>query len=143
MIGRGDAAYEVDVSVPQFQRESPVRSLDILLVEDEAEFRQVVARNLIGRGHRVREAATASQAIEMATASAPDLMLLDINLPDRSGWDVFRELQWRRVEIATVVVSAVRVSPARLAEFKPLAYLPKPFPLESLLRIVEGVSEPR
>ena len=35
-----------------------------------------------------------------------------------------------------VVLSAVRVSPRRLAEFRPLAYLPKPFPLDSLLRLV-------
>ena len=143
MIGGGDGANEVRVSVPAFPRESVNRSLDILLVEDEAELRQVIARNLTGRGHLVREAATASQAIEMATAIPPDLMLLDINLPDQSGWDVLRELRRRGTEIVTVVVSAVRVSPSRLAEFELLAYLPKPFPLESLLRIVEGVAELR
>jgi hypothetical protein len=39
--------------------------------------------------------------------------------------------------VPTIIVSAVRVSEERLAEFKPKAYLPKPFPLEALLRIVE------
>jgi hypothetical protein len=40
--------------------------------------------------------------------------------------------------VPVVIVSAVRVSPGHLAEFRPLAYLPKPFPLESLIRIVGG-----
>lgn len=111
--------------------------LRVLLVEDEIPFRQVIERNLTGRGHTVLKAATASDAIDTALNSRPDLMLLDINLPDRSGWDVLRELHGRGVDIPTVVVSAVRVSPARLAEFKPLAYLPKPFPLDALLRVVD------
>ena len=118
-------------------------SLRVLLVEDEAPFRQVIERNLTGRGHVVLEAVTASEAIEAALDSRPDLILLDINLPDRSGWDVLRELRRRGIQIPTVVVSAVRVSPARLAEFKPLAYLPKPFPLEALLRVVEEVPAKR
>ncbi len=116
-------------------------SLRVLLVEDEASFRQVIGRNLSSRGHEVLEAATASEAIKAALESSPDLLLLDINLPDRSGWDVLRELRGRGIEVPTVVVSAVRVSPTRLAEFKPLAYLPKPFPLDALLRVVEEVRE--
>ena len=64
-------------------------------------------------------------------------MLLDINLPDRSGWDVLRDLRGGQGG-ATVIISAVRVSADRLAEFRPLAYLPKPFPLEALLRLVAG-----
>jgi DNA-binding response OmpR family regulator len=93
----------------------------ILIVEDEPTLRRVIARNLTER---------------------PDLMLLDINLPDHTGWDVLRTLRSRGVEVPTVVVSAVRVGQNRIDEFRPLAYLPKPFPLEALLRIVEGVCRP-
>jgi len=108
----------------------------ILLVEDEAMLRRVIARNLRGRGFAVREAELANDAIAMALVQAPDLMLLDINLPDRTGWDVLRELRQRGLTIPTIIVSAVRVSQSRLDEFHPLAYLPKPFLLEALLRIV-------
>ncbi len=108
----------------------------ILIVEDEALLRQVIARNLRGRGFEVREAELAADAIAMAVLEPPDLMLLDINLPDRTGWDVLRELRTRGLAIPTIIVSAVRVSQSRLDEFHPLAYLPKPFPLEALLRIV-------
>jgi len=109
----------------------------ILVVEDEARLRAIIARNLTARGHTVREAATAGDALAALNAELPDLLLLDINLPDRTGWDVMRELAARGQQVPTVILSAVRVSPARLAEFRPLAYLPKPFPVEALLRLLD------
>jgi DNA-binding response OmpR family regulator len=116
----------------------------ILVVDDEEALRHLIRRNLEVRGNEVREAATAEEAIEAISSDRPDLLLLDLNLPDRSGWDVLRVLRERGIELPTVVISAVRVVPARLAEFRPMGYLPKPFPLEALLRLVaEGAtSEP-
>ena len=108
----------------------------IILVEDEAPLPRLIHRNLAGRGHEVREATTAAQAVAALSEEKPDLLLLDINLPDRSGWDVLRELRRQHCEVPTVVVSAVRCGQDRLEEFRPIAYLPKPFPLEALLRIV-------
>jgi DNA-binding response OmpR family regulator len=112
------------------------RYRSVLLVEDEATFRRVIARNLSGRGLLVREVGTAAEAVAVSAADRPDLMLLDINLPDHSGWDVMRELRRLGIDVPTIVVSAVRVSQSRLEEFHPMAYLPKPFPLEALLRLV-------
>jgi hypothetical protein len=43
--------------------------------------------------------------------------------------------------VPTIVISAVRMTQSRLGEFRPLAYLPKPFPLEALLRLVFGAQE--
>jgi DNA-binding response OmpR family regulator len=113
----------------------------ILVVEDEATLRHVITRNLEARGHSVRGAETATEALGHLSDWTPDLMLLDINLPDRSGWDVLRELREHGMQVPTVIVSAVRVSPARLAEFRPLAHLPKPFPLDALLRLVDSEEE--
>ncbi len=115
-----------------------MRYHSILIVEDEAALRQVIAKNLRARGHEVAEAETAEQALAHLAVSPPDLMLLDINLPDRSGWDILRTLKNGQREVPTVIVSAVHVTSARLAEFRPLAYLAKPFPLEALLRIIES-----
>jgi DNA-binding response OmpR family regulator len=120
----------------------PKRYGTILVVEDEATFSQVVTRNLEARGHAVLRAETATEALRHLSDSMPDLMLLDINLPDRSGWDVLRELRDRGTQVPTVIVSAVRVNPARLEEFQPVAYLPKPFPLDALLRLVDAEEEP-
>lgn len=109
----------------------------VLIIEDEPVLRSVIARNLAAHGCDVREAGTVAEAIEQLS-SETDLILLDINLPDRTGWEVLRYLQREGRDVPTVIVSAVRVSPDRLAEFKPLAYLPKPFPIEALLRVVLG-----
>ena len=72
----------------------------ILVVEDEATLRQVITRNLEARGHAVRGAETATEALRHLSDRTPDLMLLDINLPDRSGWDVLRELREHHIEAA-------------------------------------------
>jgi CheY-like chemotaxis protein len=114
----------------------------VLLVEDEPVLRRVLARNLTGRGLDVREAGTAAAALAEVASEKPDLLLLDINLPDRSGWDVMREMNRCGTGVPTIVVSAVRVSQSRMDEFHPLAYLPKPFTIEALLRLVFKTPEP-
>jgi len=111
----------------------------VLVVQDAAAFRRIIVRNLASRGVGVREVQTVDQAVAAVAKERPDLLLLDVNLPDRSGWGVLRELRRCGIELPTVVVSAVRVPASRLEEFRPLAYFPKLSPLEALLRLVVGV----
>jgi DNA-binding response OmpR family regulator len=112
----------------------------VLLVEDEPRLRMIVRSNLEHRGVEVSEARDVAEALAEIEANPPDLVLLDINLPDRTGWDVLRDLRATGPLPPTVVVSAVRVAPDRLREFGVLAYLPKPFPIDALVRlVVEGV----
>ena len=124
----------------------------ILLVEDDEGLCEVVERNLQARGYEVRVAADVQSALEQLRSTQFDLIFLDINLPDQTGWDVLRiaenehflhpvEVEGQGQKLPVVVLSAVRVSPARLAEFHPLAYLPKPFPLEALLRLAAEATE--
>ena len=73
-----------------------------------------------------------------------DLILLDINLPDQSGWDVLRRLREDpqlalRPPPAVIVMTAVRPHDKRLVEFHPDAVLLKPFPIDALLRLSERV----
>jgi DNA-binding response OmpR family regulator len=123
----------------------------ILLVEDDAALRDLLSRNLQVRGHEVRVAEDAQAALAYLHAAPFDLIVLDINLPDQTGWEVLRAAQREgclphEVEgdkLPVVVLSAVRVSPGRLAEFRPLAYLPKPFPIEALLRLAAEAASRR
>jgi len=115
----------------------------VVIVEDDVTLRRIIARNLTQRGVLVTETGSAEEAMDAVQVERPDLFLLDVNLPNRSGWDVLRDLRRRGIEVPTVIISAVRANPSRLEGFQPLAYLPKPFPLEALLRLVIGSSEDR
>jgi DNA-binding response OmpR family regulator len=110
----------------------------VLLVEDDASLNDVIGRNLARRGLEVRTETTVSDALRAVAKMRPDLILLDINLPDRSGWELLRALHGQGIEIPTIIISATRCTPERLIEFKPVAFLPKPFPLDALLRLVVG-----
>src|ERR1700730_12443401 len=110
----------------------------VLLVEDEATLRGIMARNLSARGHEVAEAGCVGEALDRLNEEQPDLLLLDINLPDRTGWDLLQHLRAKDNQVPVVIVTAVRMNPTRLAEFKPLACLPKPFPLEAMTGGVTG-----
>ena len=60
----------------------------ILLVEDEPNVRKLVAVNLVQRGHQVLEAENGQQALKYINDQKPALMVLDIKLPDITGWDI-------------------------------------------------------
>ena len=65
----------------------------ILLVEDDSLLRHAFRLLLEDAGYRIHEAGTAHEAIEKARSSAPDLILLDLGLPDAPGLDVVRTLR--------------------------------------------------
>jgi DNA-binding response OmpR family regulator len=111
----------------------------VLVVEDDDQLRRIITSNLAARGHAVRQVPDASTALAALAEERPDLLILDINLPDRTGWDVLRDAQLPD-DVRVLMLTAVPVSPRRLAEFRPVAYLPKPFSLEALLRLAESSS---
>jgi DNA-binding response OmpR family regulator len=126
----------------------------ILLVEDNAILCDLLRRNLEARAHSVCVADDARTALVCLRTTLFDLVILDINLPDQTGWEVLRIAQREgRLRphlldgevpcLPVVVVSAVRASLSRLKEFPLLAYLPKPFPMEALLRLAEEAAQRR
>ena len=111
----------------------------VLVVEDDEQLRRIITSNLVARGHAVRQASDASTALTALAEERPDLLILDVNLPDRTGWDVLRDARLPD-DVRVLMLTAVPVSPRRMAELRPVAYLPKPFPLEALLRLAESSS---
>lgn len=68
-------------------------TLRILLVEDNAENRDMLSRRLVRRGHSVEFAVDGAEAISMATSNLPDLILMDLSLPIIDGWEATRRLK--------------------------------------------------
>ncbi|WP_410586434.1 response regulator transcription factor [Amycolatopsis sp. lyj-23] len=68
----------------------------LLVVDDEATVRELLSAALRFAGFRVTSAATAGEAVAAATAEPPDLVLLDVMLPDLDGFEVVRRLRERR-----------------------------------------------
>lgn len=111
----------------------------LLLVEDDEALRSIEARHLRARGWVVTEASSAEEAaMALATGPRPSLVLLDINLPGGTGWDLLRGGALGGLEAPpVVVVTATTIGPRRLREFGVAGYLPKPFALETLLEVCE------
>jgi DNA-binding response OmpR family regulator len=114
----------------------------VLIVDDEDRLRSVLARYLRARGHHVIEASSAADAREALITNPIDVLLLDINLADDTGWDVMRWLDAEANHVArqplVVIVSAAPPSPKRLAQFQPDGILNKPFSIDALARLVES-----
>ncbi len=64
----------------------------ILVVEDEANVRKLVTVNLMSRGHAVDEAQDVQQALARLQSHSFDLIVLDIKLPDFTGWDLLAKI---------------------------------------------------
>ena len=65
----------------------------ILLVEDNELNRDMLSRRLVRRGYEVEIAVDGREGLSMASASSPDLILLDLSLPEMDGWEVLRRLK--------------------------------------------------
>ena len=115
--------------------------MKVLLVEDEAALADVIARNLRARQYEVAVAQSAAEAIASMAERWPDVLVLDINLPDLTGWEILRRLTaLDRRRIHVIIISAAPISPKRIDEFKPLRTLQKPFPIAALVRMLSEVA---
>ncbi len=82
---------------------------------------------------------TARDAVASIAANRPDALVLDVNLPDETGWQVLRNIDAGDLQrMHVVVISAAPISPRRIEEFKPARSLLKPFPIDALARAIEN-----
>lgn len=115
------------------------RGRAVLLVEDEEPLRTILSRSIQQRGYSLAAVDSVGAAIAQMMTHIPDVIVLDINLPDGTGWEILRWLRAVDQWPAVIVCSALPPSPKRVAEFHPDAILTKPFPMDCLLDLVATV----
>src|SRR4051794_7757643 len=117
--------------------------MQILLVEDDPDIRITLEQNLGDAGYAVSAAGTAEDALRLAAASVPDLVLLDLMLPDRPGSEVCRTLRTNPStrDVPVIMVTARSSEDDRIAGFEQGAddYIGKPFSMRELLLRIEAV----
>ena len=110
----------------------------ILIVEDSTPLAEALERTLALEGHQVLLATRALEALARAKHEPPDLVVLDLGLPDRDGYHVLRELRGRGEECPVLILSARSLESDKVEGFRLGAddYVTKPFgALELLARI--------
>ena len=117
----------------------------ILVVDDEPDIRQTLRVILETAGYRVSEAGDANEALRMAKATPPDLILLDLNMPGPSGHAVLKELKANPGFKASIIVLTAETDMANLdASISEGvdAYMTKPFTRDLLLGKVTELLPP-
>jgi CheY-like chemotaxis protein len=119
----------------------------ILVVDDTPALLDIIRKCLEEEGYRVRTCLESRYAVDLARADPPDVIMLDVVMPEVSGWEVLARLREDPAFARTpVIVCTAYVAEAlgRLAELKGpdqhLGLLPKPFELEELIEVVASVT---
>jgi two-component system KDP operon response regulator KdpE len=106
----------------------------ILLIEDEAPIRHFLRTSLTGEHYRVAEAETGGLGIRLAAQQPPDLVILDLGLPDMDGQDVLRQLrEWLRAPIVILTARDQEKQKVTALDNGADDYLTKPFSTPELL----------
>jgi len=114
-------------------------SLKVLVIDDEPPIRKLLRMGLGTQGYQTIDAPNAKTALELM-AEAPDLVILDLGLPDMQGLDLLREIRSRREDLPIVVLSS-RGDEAAKVEALDLGaddFVTKPFGMEELLARVRA-----
>ena len=119
--------FFVEIPMPP---DSPI----VLIIEDESAIRKSVAASLNLQGYRTMEADSGKTGVMSAHSQPPDVILLDLGLPDMDGIEVVRQIrEWTKIPI--IVVSARGQSADKVAalDLGSNDYLTKPFDIDELL----------
>lgn len=107
---------------------------EILLIDDEIQIRKLLEINLESNGYKVLLAATGKEGLIMAANHPPELILLDIGLPDRSGHEILKELRnWYNKSIIVLSVLNNETDIVSALDNGATDYLTKPFRTNELL----------
>jgi DNA-binding response OmpR family regulator len=125
---------------------SAVAKADILIVEDDPHIAELLQFYLSSQGYAVRTTAYGREALALCNESPPDLLLLDVRLPDMSGYDVGRQLRRNPLtrDLPIIVLTAFSERRDRiiaLGEIKAQYFVGKPFDIEEVATIIANQLE--
>jgi two-component system KDP operon response regulator KdpE len=106
----------------------------VLVIEDEQPIRRFLRAALANEGYRVSEAATGTEGLRLATSQPPDLIILDLGLPDLDGQDVLRQLRdWYSAPVIVLSARDQEVQKIQALDHGADDYVTKPFGIGELL----------
>jgi two-component system KDP operon response regulator KdpE len=113
----------------------------VLLVDDDATLRQTLGIGLRAAGHAVLIAGDGRTALQAAREDRPDIVVLDLGLPDLSGFDVLRRLRaWSTVPVVVLSARAESSEKVQALDLGADDYVTKPFGMEELLARVRAAA---
>jgi len=111
----------------------------IIIVDDDSILSKTIDMCLSKRGHDVKLSYSGVDAVKCLFEEKPDLLVLDIRLPDCDGWFLARLLKrmgWAQT-VPLIIISVLEPDRGKVAEAKPYAYIQKPFDMGQLLQTIE------
>jgi len=113
----------------------------ILVVEDEEDMLLGLQHNLEFEGYRTLAARTGREASQKIQKLSPDLVLLDVMLPETNGFDVLRELRLTHPRLPVILLTSKSLESDKLQGFRLGAddYVTKPFSIQELLARIQAV----
>jgi len=112
----------------------------VLVIDDEAQIRRFLDIGLRAEGYQVLLAETGDQGLALAATQSPDVVILDIGLPDREGHDVLREIrQWSEVPVLMLSVRDAESEKVKALDLGANDYVTKPFGIQELMARVRAL----
>jgi two-component system KDP operon response regulator KdpE len=106
----------------------------VLVIDDEAQIRRFLDIGLRAEGYQVLLAATGQEGLGLAATQSPDVVVLDIGLPDMEGHDVLREIRtWSEVPVLMLSVRDSEAEKVRALDHGANDYVTKPFGIQELM----------
>jgi CheY-like chemotaxis protein len=113
--------------------------MNILIVDDEPQVAEVLAKSLSRQGHRTTVVHSGEEALRVIGTSAPDALFLDVSMPGINGLEVLAEVRRTRPQLAVVVITG-HATPDEVEQVKKLGavdVIPKPAALTHYHRAIE------
>jgi len=115
-------------------------SAHVLVIDDEPQIRKFLRISLAAQGYQVSEAATGTDGLAQAALGQPELVILDLGLPDRDGQEVLAELrEWSAVPVLVLSVRADEREKVRALDAGANDYVTKPFGIQEFLARVRAL----